>query len=311
MRRAGFASIVGLLLCGTGAVAASLPFSAAPVFTESAPDIRLGLPIAPFDGALVPARVVEGDRTTQVWHLPETAANVDQIIAPLSAALREQGFQPLLDCQAVTCGGFDFRFGIEVAPAPTMFVDLAAYRFASFEKPDSAEFVTLLVSKAGQRGYVQMVSVTPAGAASTAVIQSTRSETPDGLLASGLSMGEKLVQTGRTVLDDLEFATGAAELTEASFQSLSALADWLRANPNARVALVGHTDAVGALEGNVALSKRRADAVVRRMIDRHAIDPTQMTAEGVGFLAPRASNQTDAGRTSNRRVEVVLTQAPG
>ena len=70
--------------------------------------------------------------------------------------------------------------------------------------------------------------------------------------------------------------------------------------------LVGHTDAVGALEGNIRLSKKRAEAVMRRLIDGYGVDPVQLSAEGIGYLSPRASNATEEGRRLNRRVEVVL-----
>ena len=43
------------------------------------------------------------------------------------------------------------------------------------------------------------------------------------------------------------------------------------------------------------------------LVDRYGVDPAQVAADGVGFLSPIASNQTEEGREANRRVEVVLT----
>jgi outer membrane protein OmpA-like peptidoglycan-associated protein len=71
--------------------------------------------------------------------------------------------------------------------------------------------------------------------------------------------------------------------------------------------LVGHTDASGSLAANIAVSERRAEAVAQVLIDRYGVDRDRVTAEGVGFLAPRATNQTEEGRQKNRRVEVVVT----
>ena len=71
--------------------------------------------------------------------------------------------------------------------------------------------------------------------------------------------------------------------------------------------LVGHTDAEGALEGNIALSKRRATAVMERLVSVYGVEAAQVSADGVGFLSPLASNLTADGRAQNRRVEVVLT----
>ena len=76
---------------------------------------------------------------------------------------------------------------------------------------------------------------------------------------------------------------------------------------NADVLLVGHTDAAGGLEANIALSRRRAASVVAHLVGELGVSRAQVSAEGVGYLVPRASNLTDQGRAENRRVEVVLT----
>ena len=97
---------------------------------------------------------------------------------------------------------------------------------------------------------------------------------------------------------------------EGDFPSLASLASFLAADPDRRVVLVGHTDTVGSLERNIELSRARAASVLERMVTLHGIDRTQLSAEGVGYLAPGASNETEAGREANRRVEAVLLPAP-
>ena len=87
------------------------------------------------------------------------------------------------------------------------------------------------------------------------------------------------------------------------------MAAFLNAQPSVRVALVGHTDSVGSLSGNIALSKRRAQSVRQRLIDAHGIEAARMQAEGMGYLAPVASNLAETGRDQNRRVEVILLDA--
>lgn len=72
-----------------------------------------------------------------------------------------------------------------------------------------------------------------------------------------------------------------------------------------RVFIIGHTDNKGALDYNLGLSDRRADAVVKALAARHGIDPKRMTPRGLGPLAPVATNRTDEGRSKNRRVELV------
>ena len=63
------------------------------------------------------------------------------------------------------------------------------------------------------------------------------------------------------ILGDLEFESGSANLGPGPFLSLTKLADYLNTTPDARIVLVGHTDAVGSLAGNMDLSAKRARRV--------------------------------------------------
>ena len=71
-----------------------------------------------------------------------------------------------------------------------------------------------------------------------------------------------------------------------------------------RVSVEGHTDAVGTDAYNQKLSVRRAVAVRDYMID-HGIAADRLTAKGFGESRPAATNDTEAGRAENRRVEII------
>jgi OOP family OmpA-OmpF porin len=107
------------------------------------------------------------------------------------------------------------------------------------------------------------------------------------------------------VLDGLAFATGSATLGPGGDAALRALAAYLAATPARRVALVGHTDAQGSVEANIDLSRRRAAAVLARLVAEFGVAPGRLEAHGMGWLAPRATNLTPQGREANRRVEAV------
>jgi outer membrane protein OmpA-like peptidoglycan-associated protein len=55
----------------------------------------------------------------------------------------------------------------------------------------------------------------------------------------------------------------------------------------------------------MALSQKRAEAVVMALVTRFGVDAKRLTPRGLAFLAPLASNSTDDGRAKNRRVELV------
>ena len=120
------------------------------------------------------------------------------------------------------------------------------------------------------------------------------------------SLTATLEADGRAVLPDLDFPTGTSALAAGEYASLDLLAGYLRDNPALRVALVGHTDTDGSLDGNIALSKRRARSVMDRLVEVHGVPRRQLTAEGMGYLAPIANNLSAAGREANRRVEVII-----
>ena len=68
---------------------------------------------------------------------------------------------------------------------------------------------------------------------------------------------------------------------------------------------VGHTDAQGAVDYNLSLSQRRAQAVVDALVTGQGVDRKRLTPAGAGMVAPVATNRTDEGRAKNRRVEIV------
>jgi OOP family OmpA-OmpF porin len=113
---------------------------------------------------------------------------------------------------------------------------------------------------------------------------------------------------GTISLEGLDFNSGSTTLGEGPFSILSELADYMRQNPQSQIVLVGHSDAIGGLEGNIEISKQRAEAVRQRLISKYGIPKSRITAQGIAYLSPRSSNQTEEGRERNRRVEAVILQ---
>lgn len=268
------------------------------------------LPTAAFDGSSVPSRQMEGALDQRAFRLDARGMTTLALLTPLRDQVLAAGYEIVFECDARACGGFDFRFHTDVMSEPDMHVDMGDFRFLSARSGDEA--VSILVSRSAGAGYVQITRI------SDAPLPATQVETPITLEDEGIprALGEaqpssaiaaSLDEIGSAVLDDLVFASGAATLTDGDYPSLAAVAAWLQANPDGTIALVGHTDASGSLAANTALSERRAEAVAEVLVDRFAVDPARVEAKGVGFLAPRATNQTEEGRQKNRRVEVIVT----
>src|SRR5690606_24639217 len=79
----------------------------------------------------------------------------------------------------------------------------------------------------------------------------------------------------------------------------------LKEYPNIRLSITGHTDSRGAHEHNLDLSKRRAAAVKKWLVD-NGIEESRLETDGFGPDQPIDSNETKAGRSKNRRIEFKL-----
>lgn len=284
----------------------ALPTSAREMLSDVSTLDSYALPVDGFADGMVPSDVLEGQVTRIVWKLGGSSVSTLQVLAPLRDQIAAQGYRTVFECADRACGGFDFRFGTEVVAEPEMHVDLGDFRFLSAKGANDA--LSILVSRAADAAYVQLIHVGPATAkpADIPATLSTKLAQP-GEAAEQSAFAETLLSSGLAVLDDLSFKTGSADLDDGDYRSLAALAGFLIDHPNTTVLLVGHTDAEGSLEGNIELSKKRAASVMTRLVDDYMIPAERVQTDGVGFLSPRSSNQTEEGRKLNRRVEAVLT----
>ncbi|MFK7938583.1 MAG: OmpA family protein [Roseovarius sp.] len=261
------------------------------------------LPVGPYDDDALPALEVEGRLLQQAWRLEAQSITTLQILSPLRDQLTADGYDILLDCSGRECGGFDFRFNTRVLPAPDMFVDLLDYRFMSLRKADTG-YASLLISRIGVTAYVQLIHVAVDGGAGVSVTADARASTPRHVASAPVA--QALVAQGSVILSDLSFQSGSSDLGEGPFKSLNELSEFLKSDPALRVALVGHTDTIGGLDPNIALSKRRARSVLERLVTQYGVPRAQLDAEGMGYLSPIAPNLDQSGREANRRVEAVL-----
>jgi len=338
------AALAFVMLAGPAAAATlDLPVGSVRAAEQLEPLGSYAVPTAPWtatDG--IPLSAAEGRILREAWGVPGASTTL-QLLSPLRAQLQQQGFRILLECETEACGGFDFRFGIDLLPEPEMHVDLGDFRFLTARRGsgDEAEYVSLMVSRSTTTGFIHVVSVVPfpvdtladpqalvtsappdpdgeGSAAPTpaapgtepppAADAATTAAAPAPVAGIGASdVALQLETAGRAVLPGLTFETGSARLAAEPAPVLEQLAVWLNADSSRTVTLVGHTDAEGSLSANIALSRSRARAVLDRLVADYGVSAAQLEADGVGYLMPLAPNTTEEGRTLNRRVEAVLT----
>ena len=287
------ASLVCLM--STYVFALELPYSARLVLSDKTDVKNISVEISAWDREKGISRLdFRGRTTTKVFQIDGTSLTLDQMLHPIITHLNDKQFSIELYCNTKVCGGFNFRKKLTVSNPPFMLVNVANYSVITAVKNSSA--ISLVASKLGNTIYLQILSI---GTTNNDLILQDQEPVKD-------NYSFKLKEDGAIVLDDLIYRSGSADLGPGPFESLSALANFLKVTPNSSIILVGHSDAIGELRKNIELSRNRAQAVVDRLIKDYGIDQSRISAQGIGFLSPKTNNSTEKSRKKNRRVEAVL-----
>ena len=136
---------------------------------------------------------------------------------------------------------------------------------------------------------------------------------PEYMTGALFVMDEKAVEVVRTQqkvvgfkIDNILFDFNSAAIKPAYNDALNALGKFLQEHPQAHVVLAGFTDPIGSSEYNMQLSRRRVESVSNYLATKFNLGGGQIVALWYGDLAPVASNDTEAGRSKNRRVVGVV-----
>jgi OmpA-OmpF porin, OOP family len=125
------------------------------------------------------------------------------------------------------------------------------------------------------------------------------------VVASAAALSSGLTSNGHAIVGGILFDSGKAVVKPESAGALGEVVKLLQQDPKLKVYVVGHTDNVGPLAANIELSRQRAEAVVHELTTHYGVTADRLHAFGDGPYAPLTSNDTDAGRALNRRVELV------
>ena len=121
--------------------------------------------------------------------------------------------------------------------------------------------------------------------------------------------GVDVIRDGDNLILDMPssvtFAFDSYNITPAFMSTLDQVAATLNQYESTYIDIYGHTDSTGADAYNQTLSERRAQAVASYLSSR-GVKPERMATRGFGESQPKASNTTEAGRSENRRVEILL-----
>lgn len=274
-------------------------------------------PVGPYkdhDGKYAPpTETVEGKLSYYAYIAPKETTPIE-VFRNYQNAMTKAGFKTLLSCESTEeCqSSVDSGFMTDddlLGPREKIWRDQSnllpsrwfntgfALLVAKMSKGEQVVYATLFVSKQedyleNSFGYVLMV-------AEPSPMKADQVSVDADAIRKGLQ------HEGKVALYGLFFDTGKAEVKPESKPQLDEMGKLLSADKKVKVYIVGHTDNVGALESNLSLSQRRAQAVMDALAKGYGIETARMSARGVASLAPASSNLDEAGRARNRRVEMV------
>lgn len=232
---------------------------------------------------------VEGELTRIVYDNPAGRSTLE-IFRNYQQALDKAGATILFSCEQDACGpGFARSKWNQTNGLFAASDGDPRYLAAKLDAGGAQAWVAVMVGK--RRTQLDVVEV---------------ARMDEGLVAvDPATLAADLEKAGSVRIYGILFDVDKADIRPESKPTLEAIAALLRAQPKLALFVVGHTDATGALQHNLDLSRARARSVAAALTKDHAIAAARLDPHGVGPLAPVAPNTTEEGRQLNRRVELV------
>lgn len=259
-------------------------------------------------------RTVEGRLSNRMYWGPKDRSAVE-IFRNYQSALQAAGFQTMFSCESAECEQQGIQGMVQELPRKAAWVSFNSMVASTFNSGNQPAFQYLSARKQSGAGttYVQVaLAGTRLGGDSAGrvrqfvqVIEPAQAEMGK-VTVDAKAIGAGLERDGKIALYGVHFDTNKAVLREDSAAQLQSMAQALKAQPAMKVLIVGHTDNQGEIDVNLALSQKRAQAVVEALSTKYGIPAARLSARGVASFAPVSTNATDEGRGRNRRVELVV-----
>jgi outer membrane protein OmpA-like peptidoglycan-associated protein len=234
---------------------------------------------------------LEGDLSRHYYYINK--ASTLKVFENYQQALVRGGFSILSQCREEECGTKEQQ---------EKFRKRINHSSGSMVNPNY-----LLAKKNGQNGdiYVSILLTALDYVQVHQTVMRTKALVTDLVTVNSEQLHQQLEMDGKALIYGIYFDTGAANIKPESKPALDAIAELLDKNPELLLYVVGHTDDTGTNTANRTLSQSRANAVVQALTSTYKIAGSRLQAEGVGPYAPASNNTSEAGKTLNRRVELV------
>jgi OOP family OmpA-OmpF porin len=253
---------------------------------------------------------LEGKYTRIVYNYPKERSSLE-VMRNYQAALEKAGLKPVFSCAKETCGKDFGEFWLDKRLGNNFIQGSSDYWSPfNYGRMETRYLLAKGVTKDGMLVHVAVYAVAPMekynGGLYLEIVEAKEMEggkVSANLDAAGMAKG--IAAEGKVAVYGVYFDTGKADVKPESKAALAEMAKLLQQDAQLKVYVVGHTDNQGVLAQNVDLSQKRAEAVIKALSADYKVDAKRLSAKGIASYAPVASNDADAGRQLNRRVELV------
>jgi len=261
--------------------------------------------------ALLP---VEGKVSNRLYLAPAGSSPLE-VYRNYRHALEGAGYETVYACETAACEKANVQALIEQLPRKAVWAAAENAVQGTFNSANQPQFHYYSARRNGPAGPT-WVSIGIVGGFAGAGVMSRVRQFVQIIEPATAELGKVTVDAkaitaglkrdGKMALYGVNFDTNKAVLREDSAAQLGEMASALKAAPELKVFIVGHTDNQGEFSSNTSLSQKRAEAVTSALAGKYGIAANRLVARGVANLAPVASNEEEAGRAKNRRVEMVV-----
>ena len=255
---------------------------------------------------------IEGSRDTVFYRLPRDASTLE-VSRSYEDELMAEGYEVIFKGKAEELHDGYGRFMSEVYGAKI------GAALMEYHIPASDDFRYLALKKVEADGSTTYVAglfakirdvwgskyAKPGEVVSRLDVIKTKALTKRLVVVKAEEMPNLLGSSGKVILYGILFDFNKADIKKESEDTLLEVAKYLDTNKTAKLVVSGHTDNVGTFEFNRDLSQKRAEAVVAYLVTKNKIAKERLIAFGSSFASPVAPNDSEDGKSKNRRVELV------
>ena len=252
---------------------------------------------------------LEGKYTRIAYNFPRERSALE-VMRNYQAALEKAGLKTVFACAKDNCGdGFGEFFLKRVGDH---FIQGAEASWDPFNhgRNDERYLLAKGTRPDGTLVHVGVYSVAPVqdklGGIYVEIVEAKAME--GGKVSANLNaadMAKGIAADGKVAVYGVFFDTDKTDVKPESKDALAEMAKLLQQDGKLKLYVVGHTDNQGALAHNLELSQKRAESVIKVLAADYKVDARRLSAKGVASYSPAASNDAEAGREKNRRVELV------